>query len=61
MKLEYKGYIVTTKPGDPRSIIIKNAKQGGSLPVRLAGVYTNSVLAREAIDLYALTSKPVKE
>lgn len=57
---EHRGYIIKPKNGDPRSLEIKNTKQGGSLPVRFAGLFTDYRTAKETIDAYLAASK-VKE
>lgn len=59
MIIEYKGYGLYAPNGNPRNIAIKNMKQGGSLPVKLSGLYTDRTTAKAAIDAY--TQPKVKE
>ena len=50
MKEEYKGYTIA---GDARNIFrISNASGKGIIPVRLRGMYTGVVPARQAINAY---------
>lgn len=57
--MNYKGYNVQHDKDNPKSITIKNAKVGGSLPVKLSGLYTDYITAKEAIDAY--TAPKTKE
>lgn len=59
MTEEYKGYNILPDSKNPKSIVIKNSKVGGSLPVKLSGWYTDRKTAKEAIDAY--TAPKVKE
>ena len=60
MATEYKGYAIKPVNGDPRSLEIKNTKQGGSLPLRFVGKFTDYRTAKETIDAY-LSAGKVKE
>lgn len=56
---EYKGYIIQTVPGTAMKEIVTNGK--GSVIKELRGLYTSTLVARQAIDTYSTRKEVTKD